>query len=199
MFYASLADSLSPLSPPPSLATQAKAIEKKELADKQADKGAWELASVTFDPLRLAKRRTSTQMERQMSTVTFDPLSSSHDNRKIMSHSERRGTNVTFDPREISTATERTTSAATFDNSISSSHGNQTASSQDERAVTFDPENRVLSTEASRRGAEGEEGSGVCVSGDEWRGEEGEGEGELGDGGVGEGDSRDILQQSELV
>ena len=150
---------------------------------------------MTFDPVRLAKRRTSTQMERRMSTVTFDPLSSSHDNRKILSHLEKRGTNVTFDPREISTATERTTSAVIFDNSISSSHGNQTTSSQDERGV------RVLSTEESRRGAEGEEGSGVCVSGGEWRGEEGEceGEGESGDGGVGEGGSRDILQQSELV
>lgn len=112
---------------------KAAARAKKE-SDDIAQKTGWQSATVTFDPRQLASRRTSTQIERQLSAVTFDPVTSSHDNRITLSQMERRVSQVTLDPGNhddrAPVHTEQQMSTVTFDDCLSGSHDNRTQAEQ---------------------------------------------------------------------
>ena len=175
--------------------SQVKDAAKKE-RDNQAEKTAWQAGNVTFDPSRLANRRMSTQMESRPSTVTFDPITSSHDNTKTSSQSDKRGSHVTLDfgyhDNTTSANIERRKSAVTFADPLSGNHDYQQTSARNERPLTSGSSNSKLTlageiSEEEQRGAEEEMEEGVSGEEGEWEeGEFGEAKGAL-------------SQQSELV
>lgn len=168
----------------------------------------WQSATVTFDPRQHSSRRMSMKTERRMSTVTFDPMSSSHGNR---SPSERRGSDLTLDPGyHDDTALKRRMATVTFDDALGSCHDNGQISSHNERPLTSElgilaAEEDTLLEEMGREkgggegdgreGDEGEEGGG-CERGEGDEG--GEREGGEGDEG-GTGDDRGVLAQQSAI
>ena len=171
--------------------SQVTAATEKD-SDSNTLNNGWQPANVTFDPSQPATRRASIQMERRMSTVTFDPITSSHDNR---SRSERRGSHANLDPGcHDNVTSERRMSTVTFDGVISSSHDNQQTSNHNERPLTSG------SSKVSFQPAADElEGEGGDVSEGSGGGEEGGGEGEEREEEEG-GEDRGVLsEQSEIV
>ena len=141
-------------------------IQREEAAhgreiDSKAQTTDWELADVTFDPSQRASRRTSVHIETRPTTVTFDPMTSSHGN---ISQSERRASTVALE----SSFHDNLSRSSIFD-PHNGSRGNQQTFT--DRPLTSGGCGTEEAAGVEELGEGGEMGGEVCDEGEQEEGE----------------------------